>query len=350
MILGEGEPGASTPHTDGLTMPPEWAPHERCVMAWPARASMWGDQFAAAKDDHAEIARTISRYEPVLLVARPGDGGEASAACDAGSYDIEVVEWPIDDSWARDIGALVVADDAGRRAGVDFAFNAWGEKFAPYDEDARFAERMCAHLGLERYEADHLVLEGGSVCVDGAGGVITTEQCLLHPNRNPDLSKDHLEAELESWLGVERVVWLPFGLVEDADTDGHVDNVAACVGPNVVVAQTTADRRNPNYGRLHRNVEMLEAAGYEVRPIDVLPYAEVGGETVVVPPTNFYLANGAAIVPVTAGADLDKALDAVQSAIPDREVVGVPGTVLAYGGGGVHCITQQVPAAGSATP
>ncbi|HMQ25641.1 MAG TPA: agmatine deiminase family protein, partial [Acidimicrobiales bacterium] len=138
---------------------------------------------------------------------------------------------------------------------------------------------------------------------------------------------------------------LPFGLVEDDETDGHVDNVAACVAAGVVVAQTTADRTNPNYGRLHRNLEVLEAAGYEVRTVDVLPYAEVGGETVVVPPTNFYLANGACIVPVTAGADLDKALDAVQAVVPDREVVGVPGSVLAFGGGGVHCITQQVPAA-----
>ena len=305
---------------------------------------MWGDHFAAAKDDHAEIARTISRYEPVLLVARPGDGEEATVACNAGDYDIEVVEWGLDDSWARDIGAIVVTDGAGRRAGVDFMFNGWGGKFVPHDEDARFAHRMCDHLGLDRYEADHFVLEGGAVTVDGAGAVITTEECLLNPNRNPDLSRDHIEAELEAWLGVERVIWLPFGLVEDDDTDGHVDNVAACVAPGVVVAQTTSDRRNPNHGRLHRNVDVLEAAGCEVRAIDLLPYAEVGGETVVVPPTNFYLANGAAIVPVTAGVDLDKALDAVQSVVPDREVVGVPGTVLAYGGGGVHCITQQVPA------
>ena len=341
---GDHEPGASTPHTDGMTMPPEWAPHERCVMAWPARASLWGGLLDQAKADHAEIARAISRYEPVLLVARAGEGDEAAAACEAGSYDVEVVEWPLDDSWARDIGALVVTDGAGRRAGVDFAFNSWGEKFLPYDEDARFAERMCDQLGLDRYDATHVVLEGGSVTVDGAGTVVTTEQCLLHPNRNPDLSRDHLEAELETWLGVERVVWLPFGLVEDDDTDGHVDNVAACVAPGVVVAQTTEDRANPNHDRLRRNVEVLEAAGYEVRTVDVLPYAEAGGETVVVPPTNFYLANGACLVPVTAGADLDKALDAVQSAVPDREVVGVPGTTLAFGGGGVHCITQQVPA------
>lgn len=347
MILSDdAEPGATTPATDGLSMPPEWAPHERCVIAWPARASMWGEQFDGAKRAHAATATAIARFEPVLLVAAPGAGEEARDACaPADSADaIEVVEWPLDDSWARDIGAIVVSDGKGRRAAVDFGFNAWGEKFQPYDQDAQFARRMSEQLGLEHLEADHFVFEGGSATVDGAGTVITTEECLLNPNRNPDLSRDHIEAELEAWLGVERVVWLPFGLVEDDDTDGHVDNVAACVAPGVVVAQTTSDRRNPNYGRLHRNVEVLEAAGYVVRTIDVLPYAEVGGETVVVPPTNFYLANGAVIVPVVPGDAGGEALAAVEAALPDRMVLGVPGEVLAYGGGGVHCITQQVPA------
>jgi agmatine deiminase len=348
VILGDsGDPGASTPHTDGLAMPPEWAPHERCVIAWPARQSMWGAQFDGAKRAHAATATAIARFEPVLLVARPGAGDEARAACaEAGDVAdaIEVVEWPIDDSWARDIGAIVVADGKGRRAAVDFGFNAWGEKFHPYADDAEFARRMSEHLGLEHLDADHFVFEGGSVTVDGAGTVITTEECLLNPNRNPDLSRDHIEAELESWLGVDRVVWLPFGLVEDDDTDGHVDNVASCVAPGVVVAQTTADIRNPNYGRLHRNVEVLEAAGYVVRTIDVLPYAEVDGQTVVVPPTNFYLANGAVIVPVVEGPAGDAALAAIEAVMPDRTVLGVPGEVLAYGGGGVHCISQQVPA------
>ena len=335
------EPGGSTPATDGLAMPPEWAPHERCVMAWPTRQSMWGEQFADAKRGYAEVARAVARFEPVLLVARPGDGAEAEAACD--DDRVEVVEWPIDDSWSRDTGAIVVTGADGRRAGVDFVFNAWGEKFTPYADDARFAERMCDHLGLAHYDVGHFVLEGGSVTVDGTGTVVTTEECLLNPNRNPDLSPDHIAAELESWLGVERVVWLPFGLVEDDDTDGHVDNVAACIAPGVVAVQTTPDKRNPNYGRLHRNIEVLEAAGFEVRTIDVMPYADVGGETVVVPPTNFYLANGAVIVPVIDGPDRDEALAAVAAVLPDREVVGVPGETLAFGGGGVHCITQQVP-------
>jgi agmatine deiminase len=326
-------------------MPAEWAPHERCVMAWPTRASMWGDQLVGAKRAYAATARAIARHEPVLMVARPGDKPDVLAECGS-DVDIEIVEWPIDDSWARDIGAIVVTDPAtGRRAAVQFAFNAWGEKFTPYDEDARFAARMGEHLGLERYDARPFVLEGGAITVDGAGALITTEEVLLNPNRNPSLSRADVEAALHRWLGAERVIWLPFGLVEDDDTDGHVDNVAAFVAPGVVVAQTTSDRANPNYERLQRNRAVMEAAGLDVRVIDVLPYAEVAGETVVVPPTNFYLCNGGAVVPVVDGEQGDAALSAVRVALPDRDVVGVPGAVLGFGGGGVHCITQQVPVA-----
>jgi agmatine deiminase len=322
-----------------LAMPPEWGPHERCVMAWPCRRTLWGDLLEAARRSHAEAAAAVARFEPVLLVADPADEAEARAACP----DAEVVAWPLDDSWARDIGAIVVTDGAGARAGVDFAFNAWGEKFLPYDEDDRFAARMCEHLGLERLDATPFVLEGGAITVDGAGSVITTEQCLLHPNRNPDLSREEIEDRLRRWLGVERVVWLPHGLVEDDDTDGHVDNVAACLGPGVVLAQTTADRDDPNHDRLATNVAVLREAGYEVIEVDVLPARDVGGQRVVVPPTNLYLAPGAAIVPVVDGPEGEAALAALAGALPDREVVGVDGTVLAYGGGGVHCITQQVP-------
>lgn len=323
----------------GLSMPPEWAPHERCLVAWPCRSTMWGDQLDEAKAAHAAVVAAISRFEPVLLVANPGAGHEAAAACP----DAEVVEWPIDDSWARDIGAIVLTDGDGRRAGLNPVFNAWGEKFHPYDEDAEFARRMCEHLGLERVDAFPFVLEGGAITVDGAGTVITTEQCLLNPNRNPGLDRAGVEAELRRWLGVERVVWLPYGLVEDADTDGHVDNVALCVRPGEVLAQTTTDPDDVNHDRLRENVAVLTAAGYDVTEIDVLPSAVIDGERSVVPPLNLYLANGAAIVPVVDGPEGDAALAAVRRALPEREVVGVPGAVLAHGGGGVHCITQQVP-------
>ena len=329
-------------------MPGEWTPHERGVMAWPCRRAMWLDQLAAAKAEHAATARAVSAYEPVTLVAPPGAGSEAAHACGPGTaHPITVVEWPIDDSWARDIGAIVISDGAGRRVGARFAFNAWGEKFTPYDQDAEFAARMNDHLGIESRDMRPFVLEGGAITVDGAGTLVTTEQCLLDPNRNPQMARHDIENALHRSLGVNRVVWLPYGLVEDHDTDGHVDNVAAFVAPNTIVAQIVRDRANPNYERLLRNIEVLDDAGIEVRTIDVLPYTKLGGKTVVVPPTNFYQANGAAIVPVVESDEpiARAAIAAVRAVLPDRDVVGVPASVLAYGGGGVHCITQQVPAA-----
>lgn len=323
-----------------LCMPGECAPHERCVMAWPARASMWGAQFAAAKADYAQVARVIARTEAVLMVANPGAGTEAAAAC--ATPNIEVVEWPIDDSWTRDMGAVIVSNGT-HRSGVDFVFNSWGEKFLPYDEDARFAERMCDALGIPRIDASPFVLEGGSVTVDGTGTLVTTEQCLLNPNRNPELSRAEIERELRRWLGVERIVWLPNGILEDDDTDGHVDNVAAFVGPGRAVAQTTADRDDPNYDRLRRNVAVLLHAGIDVVELDVLSAATVDGTRVVVPPLNAYIADGTVVVPVLDGEAARRSLAVWHEALPDREIVGVPGATLAYGGGGVHCITQQVP-------
>jgi agmatine deiminase len=323
-----------------LCMPAEWAPHDRCVMAWPARADMWRGQLDRAKADYAVIARVIARTEPVLMVAPPGAGAEAAAAC--GTRGVEVVEWPIDDSWARDTGAVIVNDD-GRKVGVDFAFNAWGGKFLPYDEDARFASRMCDHLGIAGVAAGPFVLEGGAVSVDGEGTLLTTEQCLLNPNRNPTMTRGEIDDELHRWLGAARVVWLPHGILEDTDTDGHVDNVAAFVGPGRVVAQTTADRDDANYERLRRNVAVLAGAGLDVVELDVLPRATVDGEPVIVPPLNAYLANDAVVVPVVDGEPARRATAIWQEIFPDREVTGVPGATLAYGGGGVHCITQQVP-------
>jgi agmatine deiminase len=321
-----------------LRVPPEWADHERCVVAWPCRDDMWAGQLDAAKASHAAVVNAIGRFEPVLLVADPGDGTEAAAACP----DAEVVEWELDDSWARDIGAIVLTD-GDRRVGLNPVFNSWGEKFLPYDQDARFAQRMCEHLGLERLDAFPFVLEGGAITVDGAGTVITTEQCLLNPNRNPALDRAQIEAELCRWLGVERVLWLPFGLVEDDDTDGHVDNVALCVRPGVVLAQTVADPDDVNHDRLATNVDVLRGAGYEVVEIDVLPTIELDGESARVPPLNTYLPNGGAIVPIVDGPEGEAALRQLRAALPDREVVGLDGSVLAFGGGGIHCITQQVP-------
>jgi len=324
-------------------MPAEWARHERTIMCWPARADLWGERLAEARADHAEVANTIAEFEPVLMVADPADAAEARRACGTG---VELARIPLDDSWARDSGPIFVLDEDGRRAGVDFAFNAWGEKFAPYDDDALFAERVLDHLIEERLVARDLVLEGGSIAVDGEGTLITTGQCLLNPNRNPGLDRERIEARLGELLGVERVLWLELGLVEDRDTDGHVDNLCAWLAPGRVLLQTVADEENPNFEPTRESAERLRAAGLEVVELELLPYLEGEAQPTVVPYVNFYLCNDGAIVPVSGAETDEEALGRLAALLPDREVVGVPGATLARGGGGVHCITQQIPALG----
>lgn len=323
-------------------MPAEWEPHERTLMTWPCRLDMWEELLPAAEEQYAGVANAIVRFEPVTMVV--ADERAAARARELLEPAVELLHLPADDSWLRDNGPAYVLDGE-RRQGVCFGFNAWGEKFAPFDADAALAARLVEHLGDEA-RVEELVLEGGSFGVDGRGTLITTEQCLLHPNRNPDLSREEIEERLRDTLGVQRIVWLGNGLVEDLDTDGHVDLIAAFTRPGQVLLQQVADE-NPNHGGMLENRRRLESAGLDVLPFPYLSYADVAGERVVVSSMNFYLCNGAVIVPV-AGADHDDAaLATIADAYPGREVVGVPAEVIAAGGGGPHCITQQVPAVGA---
>ena len=321
-------------------MPGEWEPHELTIMGWPCRHELWGETIARARADYAEVANTIAAFEPVLMIANPGaDAAEARAACGAG---VDVVELALDDSWLRDCGPIYVLDRDGRGHAIHFRFNAWGEKFHPYEHDARVGALVAERLGDPVVEAP-IVLEGGSILSDGAGAILTTEQCLLNPNRNPDLDRGEIEVALERYLGAARVVWLGEGLVEDRDTDGHVDLIAAFIGPGRVLLQTV-EQSNPNYDRCADNLRRLAAAGIEVVELPFLPYTEVAGEHVAAGYLNLYICNGAVIVPTSGAATDEQALAIIGGAYPGRELVAVPGAVLAYGGGGPHCITQQVPA------
>jgi agmatine deiminase len=258
---------------------------------------------------------------------------------------VEVLSLPIDDSWIRDSGPIVVRGPDGERAGVDFDFNGWGGKFAPFDKDREISRLLLDHLGIERRAAS-LVLEGGSITVDGEGLLVTTEQCLLDESRNPDMPRGDIERALLDLLGLERIVWLEQGLLEDADTDGHVDNICAFIGPGRALLQAVP-ATDPNRANMERNREILERKGIEVETLDLLPRTERpgSGEAIVIPYLNLYFVNGAVIVPV-AGLDPDmdaEALGRIGQMIPDREIVGVEAITLAFGGGGIHCITQQVP-------
>jgi agmatine deiminase len=340
-----------TPRATGLAMPAEWVEHERTLMAWPARVELWGAGLAQAKRDYAAIARAVSAFEPVLMVAPEGASAEVRRRC---GRHVDVLELPIDDSWIRDSGPIFVTGADGRRAGVDFRFNGWGGKFLPCERDDALPRALLGHLGIDRFDAP-FVLEGGAICVDGEGTLVTTEQCLLNPNRNPQLDREQIDALLAEYLGAETVIWLPHGLAEDHDTDGHVDNIAAFLEPGRVLLQTVADPASPNYEPLQENLERLRAATdargrrVEVVELDVLPATEVRGLPGCVPYTNLYQLNGAVIVPVC-GDDPDRdeqVLAMLAELFAPREVVAVPGQMLAEGGGGVHCITQQVPVAWS---
>jgi agmatine deiminase len=308
-------------------------------MGWPCRVELWEAEMERARSEYAAVANAVAAFEPVTMIANPGE--DAALARAAGGEGVEVVELPLDDSWLRDSGPIYTYGDDGRRLANHFGFNAWGEKFPPWDRDAAVGGLIARDLGDPVVESD-LILEGGSILLDGEGTLLTTEQCLLNPNRNPSLSREQIEAELTARLAVERFVWLGDGLVEDRDTDGHVDLIASFMSPGRVLLQTVPES-NPNFVRCTENVSRLRAAGIEVTEMPWLPYAQVAGETIAAGYMNFYICNGAVIVPVTGAETDDQALALIADCYPGREVVSVPGAVLAFGGGGPHCITQQVP-------
>ena len=324
-------------------MPAETEPHRRTLMAWPPdvpQCIYTPDQLEPARLAYAQIAREIARHEPVTLVVHPDD--LASAVDQVGTV-ADIVALPIDDAWMRDDGPIGVRAPDGAVHALHFRFNAWGDKQRPYDADARVGGDLARRLGLPVHEAP-MVLEGGSVAVDGRGALVTTERCLLNPNRNPGWSRADVEGALARLLGADRVVWLADAIAEDDGTDGHVDNVVAFTPAGAVLVQGCDDPANANAAIGRDNADRLRAAGFEVIEVPVLPYAEAAGQHVPVPYVNLYAGNGFVAVPVSGHPFDDEACRLVGAQYPGRVVISVPGVVLALGGGGVHCITQQVPA------
>jgi agmatine deiminase len=341
-----------SPRDDALFVPSRTVEHARTFVSWPCRADLWGEHLDAAQAEYAAVVEAIARFEPVTVIARPGTRPRLPAGT---AHPVDVREIPIDDSWVRDNGPIFVVDGRGGVAAVQFGFNAWGGKYAPFADDARLPGRLAQALAMRVYEAP-LVAEGGGLTFDGEGTVITTETVLLNPNRNPGMTRERVEELLGAYLGIERVVWLAGGLVEDRDTDGHSDNVVQFVRPGVVLAQMAPDRSNPNWDVLGENRARLAAATdargrrLEIVEMPVLPYAEVAGERFVVPYTNYYPVNGGIIAPVLGQPDDEAGLALLRELFPEREVVGVASDLLAYGGGGIGCITQQLPAGMAIAP
>jgi agmatine deiminase len=330
----------------GFQMPPEWTPHRRTIMEWPVREAVWPEPFAAIIPAYVQIVKAVASFEPVTLIVNPRLAGEATAYC--GRF-AEILALEHNDSWARDNGPTFVVNSRGELAGINWIFNGWGGKF-PADLDNQVAPRLLEHFNVPRFDAP-LVMEGGSFHVDGEGTLLTTEECLLNPNRNPRLGREEIEVCLRDYLGVKKIIWLKRGWAGD-DTDGHIDNVACFARPGVILTQVCRDPADPNYEISRENLAILgsatDAKGRrpEIIEIEQPPAASYEETRLTLSYLNFYFVNGGIILPVFGGGNSsgDRAARATLAHVfPDRKIATVDGSVIARGGGNVHCLTQQMP-------
>lgn len=326
--------------------PGEFETHERTWMAWPHRKDLYGDRLGRVQAAYAEIARAIAEFEPVTMVAHPD---HAAGARNHLGDTVPVIELPIDDCWVRDSGPTFVTHGDGRVTGISWRFNAWGGKHSPCGDDDALAGRLLAREGLDVSQS-WLTCEGGSLACDGDGTLIVTETSILHPNRNPGISKSFATAELKAMLGVEKVIWLP-GDPLDLETDGHIDGMCGYVKPGVVLFESNTDPRYPHSRILAENLAVLrsetDARGrsFEVIPLEEAIDAEVTSDIFCRSYINFYLPNGGVIVPAYGTPADARARATIERAFPERKVVQIDVTAIAPGGGAIHCITQEQPRA-----
>ncbi|CAB9512569.1 Agmatine deiminase [Seminavis robusta] len=365
---------------NGFSMPAEWAPHDACLLQWPHNPSVF--RLTQARQQFLGIAKAIATEgKETVVIFCPNEKEQAFVQEELIKMELKESTiitrvCPSDDSWARDMGpTFALSKNNEQRIGIDWNFNAWGEIYPDYKQDQLVAERMCQELKKESFPMDHrkvpIVLEGGSIHVDGEGTLLTTKECLLHPNRNPSKTQAQLEAILCEQLGVQKVVWLPLGVDGDEDTNGHVDNFACFLKPGHVILSWTDDEEQDkvNYERCREALSVLEqetdAQGrsltvhklylpppmfYTKEEVKGLKHTwglfapRKVGERMAGSYVNFYVANQAVIIPQFGHADTDqKAVDTLKDLFPNRKVVGVPSKEILIGGGNIHCITQQLP-------
>jgi agmatine deiminase len=357
----------TTPLADGFHMPAEWEPQDRCYMVWPERPDNWRMRAGPAQATFTAVAEAVASREPVTMLASADQWPRARAAC---SPSITVVEMTTDDAWARDTGPTFVVNRATHeRRGIDWIFNAWGGRngglYEPWANDDRVAAQVCELEGVPRYRAP-FVLEGGSIHVDGEGTCITTEECLLNPNRNPDLTKAEIERLLEAYLGIEKVIWVPRGVFGD-ETDGHVDNLVCFSRPGRVLLTWSDEPGDPQTEISVEARRVLEAAtdaqgrqlevgllpspgplfmtSEEASGIVDNPHAQPrrAGDRMAGSYVNFLITSTSVVYPHLDAHHDDLVGDLLADEFPGRRIDGVAGREILLGGGNIHCITQQVP-------
>lgn len=345
-----------TPAALGFHMPAEWHPHASTWLTWPKDPETWPGRVAQVEEIFIRMISALTPHETVDLLVDDEAGEHAvrgrcgfASAANIRFHRIQTV-----DSWIRDYGPNFVIDGNGKVAFNDWTFNAWGDKYEALKQDDQVPGRLESVLSLRRF-APGIVMEGGSIEVNGAGCVLTTEQCLLNPNRNPRLSRSEIEEYLKSYLGAAKVLWLGEGIVGD-DTDGHIDDIARFVAPNVIICALEADPEDANYKLLHDNLarlrSMTDVAG---RPFEIvtLPMPGVVGgastdtrnlDRLPASYANFYVANNIVLAPVFGHVNDARAVETLQRVFPNRRVIPINCEPLVWGMGTIHCVTQQQPA------
>lgn len=356
----------STPKKDGFFMPAEFEPQKKIYMIWPDRKDNWRDDARPAQEAYKNVALAISEFTPVTMLVNYEEYDNAKKML---GNNVKVVEMSSNDAWCRDCGPTVLVNYSGELRGCDWRFNAWGGLVDglnyPWDADDQIAKKICELEDINYYSLEKFVLEGGSIHVDGRGTVLTTEMCLLSKGRNPYLSKEEIEEKLLSYLGASKILWLKNG-IDPLETNGHVDDVACFVRPGEVVCIYTEDETNPFYEVAMENYnalcKMTDCLGEQLVVHKVcLPKEPVylqgaenietvkgtiprkNGDICIASYLNFLITNNGVIVPQYGDENDALVLKQLEQIFPDKKVVGVSTREIVYGGGNIHCITQQIP-------
>ena len=336
-------------------LPAEWEKHEATWLAWPHNEATWPGLLEQVQETYLEIIRGLIPGERVYLCvndcATADRVGERIRQAKIQSSNLKIVTLKTDDAWLRDSGPIFMlhrSHGSPARVAHDFTFNGWGQKYEPWDSDDRVPQGACP-MTETPFETHDFVLEGGSIDTDGQGTLLTTEACLLNPNRNPSLNRFQIEEKLRHWLGVRQIVWLSDGLEGD-DTDGHVDDLTRFLAPGVVSTVVEPDTKDANYAPLAENLERLrhakDAKGqpFKVIEMPMPPRADGPHHRNPASHANFYIGNAAVLVPIFNSPTDKIVLQQLQPYFPNRKVVGIDCQALVGGLGAIHCITQQMPA------
>ncbi|WP_330389621.1 agmatine deiminase family protein [Cellulosilyticum sp. I15G10I2] len=339
---------AMYPKDFNYKMPAEWTSHERTFVSWPVQESMcYPEDHKRVCEGYRALIEAIAEFEPVTVIVNPDEIDQVKSLFEAP----QITFLPIahNDAWLRDNGPTFLCDDKGNRAGVNWRFNAWGGKYTPWDLDDQVAPKILKSFNIKCFDAP-FVMEGGSIHVDGEGTLITTEECLLNPNRNPNLTREQIEEYLKHYLNIEKVIWLKRGLSGD-ETDGHVDNIACFAKPGKILIQVCNDPKDENYEITKENLKILENATdakgrkFEIILIQQPPMRKYNEERLTLSYLNFYFVNKGIILPTfgESATETDHMAEQILSVLfPERRIRTIDGMAIIKEGGNVHCTTQQM--------